>query len=940
MASDLIQLEAIWKSEINAVSYIGELALEKSAVDSLCRELGTNAARRPMTLTVLAVNCAYYYLDNDGFWTHFCAKLGLENTSRTQGILGEAIEDYLKKNKKQFKQRFGQYRYVGAILEQSGITRKQLPTFVNFLKDLSRTYKWDGVLGLDYRRYCSQIPIIGSKYLKNFLNNESGWEFVKDVARHLSQRERGLVEISELEQVKGYHPSFWSEITALLKLTQPKVKAKNIPLPILTFDSVSSSLQIRFDSDCTRKGMYRLDGKILINSFCQLNRGTEADFKDSYNIEVLVDGAWLPVYLQGWLPKKSEFAFFHEEKGYIHDPNRLKPGNYWLIAKRSMAIPDDLILSGPESLSLYCGFFSVYEVCVAQGLDLSVFGVISVESTTPDLSYADACTRLEHSADARTVFTGKLPTIRLNNHQSLSNGEYILIADAGGVQKRVSSEFLQSPSLDLSNLGFKFPGKGSLWIEATGRNVAYAGERIIDRLDFIAIEYCKIDGPNYLISCDDEVELKLIGPNAYSFDIAEGSQLDEIGHCWSVNKNVHIVEGQLHAGGMSIRIAYRLHRANLIFPGATDTLFAEDLDSNLPIIAEGVPNNPFGLYIAVSSTPKKICPSDFFNKIGHYELSTSSFRDALLSKKTIAGRFELGRPGGTVPTNCFYLNLAASCASICSADSNNYSEKWAEYLSPVFARAFSLLYDIAKGTSLSVDPVRADLLPQPLEALTVAFIACTQILDDVQVKLSDQTALNPNVKAILAWYKEAIVVTKGIDDLKQAKELVAKYPTVIDLPLDRWNQQVEIKFSEIHHIVKLEENLDEIIEVWAAEVKDGVRRENYVGHIANLSYGRELVDSWKLYFNHNKAERAYHAANKITNQADGVVYELACLLSVMMLAKLNQQDEIASHYKKTDNKFLAQFFKALISNESQITEEALNILPLRNEDRILFQQIS
>jgi hypothetical protein len=91
-----------------------------------------------------------------------------------------------------------------------------------------------------------------------------------------------------------------------------------------------------------------------------------------------------------------------------------------------------------------------------------------------------------------------------------------------------------------------------------------------------------------------------------------------------------------------------------------------------------------------------------------------------------------------------------------------------------------------------------------------------------------------------------------------------------------------------------------------------------------------------LYFNHNQAVKAYHAAKRLTDQADGLVYDLACLLMITMLAKLNQQDEIAFHYKMTNNKFLAPFFSALVSDESHVTEEALNILPLRSEDRILF----
>ena len=120
---------------------------------------------------------------------------------------------------------------LGLFVTQCGITRKQLPKFVEFLKDLGRQYRWDGILGLNYLSYKSHGPSAGSRYLLDFLNDEAGWEFVRDVARNLSQRDRGIVETSELEQLKGYHPSFWVEVIGLLKLASPKIRSKNIPLP-------------------------------------------------------------------------------------------------------------------------------------------------------------------------------------------------------------------------------------------------------------------------------------------------------------------------------------------------------------------------------------------------------------------------------------------------------------------------------------------------------------------------------------------------------------------------------------------------------------------------------------------------------------------------------------------------------------------------------------
>ena len=117
MSSEILQLEAKWKIEISSLSYVGELALDKAEFDALCKKLGDNAHRHPLALTVLAVNCAYYDLDYDGFWPHFCARLGVSHTSGNTGKLGLQIERYLRSIRKLAHERAGTYRYVGAICD-------------------------------------------------------------------------------------------------------------------------------------------------------------------------------------------------------------------------------------------------------------------------------------------------------------------------------------------------------------------------------------------------------------------------------------------------------------------------------------------------------------------------------------------------------------------------------------------------------------------------------------------------------------------------------------------------------------------------------------------------------------------------------------------------------------------------------------------------------
>lgn len=932
MSSELLKIEEKWKIDISTLAYVGELALEKAELNTLCKNFGDNAFRHPLALTVLAVNCAYYYLDNDGFWTHFCSMLGVSHSSSTTGPLGTQIERYLRSVGKLSRERSGPNRFVGAILEQCGITRKQLPTFVDFLRDLGRRYGWDGILGLDYSKYKYQIPSTGSKYLLRFLDDEAGWEFVRDVARNLSQRDRGIVETSELEQLKGYHPSFWVEVIGLLKLPPPKIRSKSIPLPILTFDPVTCSIQIRFDSDFIRKSMYRLDGKVL-NSNYTLQRNVETDFRNSYSLEVFVDGGWLPISLQGWDPREANFAFFHESKGYIQDIAKLKPGTYWLISAKSRTVPDEMILSGPDRLSLVLGFFNIHEICITPDTDLSEFGSSAAISKSPYLSFIGTCKQLECSADSRTVFTGPLPSIQINNYESLTNGDYILVADVGGQQLRVEKPFVHDSINRLEALGYKLPAKGSLWIEATGRNSAHAGERIVDRLDFAVIHDCHIDGPNYLISNSEEVELELVGPETYSLTLIDGYRSESNSRKWYVPPNVNIAEGTLNANGIPIRLAYRLYRANLILGNDSDTLFFEDLDSGVPISVEGVPNSPLGLYLAYSKKSHKICPPASFNKAGRADLTSFSFRDAIIANKPVAGRFEIGRPGGTVPTSCFYLDVNKACDAICKAEDESYNASWHECLSPTHKEVFHLLHAIAGKNQFPDNVPNISALHNAINMITSTFVTCAKVLDGAAVNVSGLGTLNPSILLALDWYKEASVISVDTADLDTVRGLIERYPEVTDIPLDRWKHILEHKLSELQLPVKLSENLDEIIDAWSTEVKD-IRRMEYAGYIANLEFGKELVDCWKLYYKNNRAEQSYHAAMRI--KAEGIIGELARLLAMLMLNKLKQPDEAVLLYRDNGNKFLAPFFQALSGQMVLISPQALNVIPLRDEDKTLF----
>ena len=96
MLKDIKELESGWASKLVDCQYVGELALTKdeyeyysSIFSDKCIVLENDSYllyRLPYktVLVVLAVNCAYFEYDDDGFWVHFLSRIGLADRNDLQ----------------------------------------------------------------------------------------------------------------------------------------------------------------------------------------------------------------------------------------------------------------------------------------------------------------------------------------------------------------------------------------------------------------------------------------------------------------------------------------------------------------------------------------------------------------------------------------------------------------------------------------------------------------------------------------------------------------------------------------------------------------------------------------------------------------------------------------------------------------------------------------
>jgi|GEM_PF-5892384 hypothetical protein len=256
MARDFEGKVAEWRRDVDHVLFMGQIALDQEETDLGLDVLGCKIRQilhwesHALSLTVLAVNCAYHYYDERGFWVHFCGKLSLEDTLAQQTRLGVVIERFLEQRFTSFNKRSGPYRFVGGILEQCGVARRFLHQFADLLLQLDRSVGWTGVQRLDHIGYTGHIPESYSKFFTMFLKDNSGWCFVNDIARSLSQLQRGLLTPAQLCRLRGYRPGFWQELLPLLRLTAPLPhKRVHIPPskpvwdnPVLSWENVGKGL--------------------------------------------------------------------------------------------------------------------------------------------------------------------------------------------------------------------------------------------------------------------------------------------------------------------------------------------------------------------------------------------------------------------------------------------------------------------------------------------------------------------------------------------------------------------------------------------------------------------------------------------------------------------------------------------------------------------------
>ena len=971
MLADINKLEIEWASKIADYEFVGELALTKDEYEYYSSIFSDKCIIQQSdspslywspyktVLVVLAVNCAYFEYDDDGFWVHFLSRIGLADRNDLQETIGSIIEDYLFANHFLYKKKEGPFRYVGAILEQCGVTRRYLPRFAEFLKSGADKYSLEGLKNIPKIFYEQLLPEEGmSSYLRKFLADTAGREFVKTVARSIvqSQSRQYSSPLQYLEQLKGFRPSFWRELWELLETDIQKATPTsriNIPLPKFVYQPELNRLAILFDDSNVRFGNYMLEGKKV--SYSPVELQFPSDFKEAYSIQVKSkDSDWKPTELKGWSPEKRRYAFFDAENGeLLHTQKYLSETDYYLII--STEYLDGLPEKHKEQiekiekadfgwLSLPFGMFRGILIGIEPSTDLKFLGFDVDKKDRRHLVWDDNAKRLIGAKDLFDVFVGQLPDLVVIQPELFYDNHLILMSDFGDGPKPIEiPDYSNKIKLDCA-----VPSKGEIWVEPSGRCREFSEGNVNQRLSFCCLPDCKIIWPDGLHALDEEpvVEIKRDKSISVSFE-GECVAIDGDNRHWRIPQRQTFVEGTLTIeGNISIRLARMIHRASLQdeHMSLLHSLTLEEFFNKENFILTGYPKGQAKLFIRECGRNRALADFGRFNETGKLKFNTSALKDTLRRRQFVAGQLCVEYYGKTVLTETRILNIQEIINRLIKLDDDF---RWGDDLVHEQKKALQELRKCIDKRLSKSSLALCDCLPKQLSDWGKEILYCASFFDGTKMEGLGQDPFSQDDNRVQAfkWLKMARAISNAekesinasVDTLLADLKAITWRP-----PIKRWNDE----FEKICMNLKADSELTELLLEWKNEVVGKNYFVEYKSRIGQMVAGKDLTNAWKLYA-HKDFDRAYWQAKKAIENGSPPVADLALILINILLLRNNSHEQVEDITGKHHRKLLPYiersilFCKKASGKTFKITTKLsdgvdIKVLPLKHEDVQLF----
>jgi hypothetical protein len=894
---DLAVLAEEWAKRLKSCEYAGEVVVPEAELPVIAKDVRRELFSPRMTaayrkcLLILAVNCMYYKHDEEGFWIHFCNLLNITDNQQSQKWLGEKLEVELLALGLLPHSRPGPFRFVSPLREQCGITRHEIPRFAFLLNHLTKRYGWDGIRGLDREEFNQNITgCVQGRYLSQFLFDDPGWSFTRDVARSVSQFQRKVLDLQDLEQLHGYRTGFFRELFGALE--QPPGETREHvtrpPLPRLVFLHDFRQVAFVFEQQCTNAGQYKLSGEIVCRNLIPLESQNMFDLTiDGERLNS--DGKWETWSIDGWVPSRSPVALFHMERGYVDYRNGVVPGRYYMLAPFEKSPPNEVQLNSYGMIDLPFAEleYDAWLVLIEATTNLEFLGIQRpFDRITNLISWAEETNRLPGTYDLEKAFIGRLPPIALLRCDLFSSNAVGLFVDDGREVRRVK---LVDFSGDEVHIDLPVNSRGRIWAEPISRMREFAGLDTLGELSFCLLPECRIKWPDRLYRLEDQPEVILVAnDNDISLELENAQPIDKSKREWRILPGVGLVEGYLKSGNYDVPLAHRVFRADIHKKGEARTpfLFSSDFKSPISLIVSGIPRIRAEIGLTDGREIKRLGEFGIFNDAGEVSFSTFAILDALAGYRVPVGQFVVMVASLEIRTDTLFVNCDALYEWITNPTSTLDVQWWPLLPSPI-AEMFKRILQMREA------PLKQVIMPANEETIPVSLISTFEsirrlcfVFDGAEFPdrpdatvgqiISECQAENPEQGKMLAWFVRAKQVFDAVQriDETDAGALLLKHSAFLwQPPFQRWKGKV----AEIVRHLKDDVEVLPLAAEWKKDVERGYLA-SYASRIASQTGGRDLTHAWVTYRAGNLDAAVTKARSLFDGSVSSPITDLAAIL--------------------------------------------------------------
>jgi hypothetical protein len=826
-------------------------------------------------LAVAAIGSAVHASEQDaGFREQFFRRFGMKLTPEWDSIYGPQILRFLMDYFDEID-RPGPFRYVRAVYRHAGISQRALPAFARFLKDLRNR------CGFDYSnwQYRQLLDKVTSRFARDFLNTDAGYEFARSVTRILEDVDRGCISVGQLEHLPGFRRGFW---TALLECLGDQScnrrQRRNFPVPVLALDVVGQRLVLRFDEDGIARRSYTMNGRQPIFPYERIRHEGQifgSIFHPNGDVE--------PWELDPWVPTRTTWAVFRGSDGvFVAAEGRVPPGSYYLVAEDTV-LPDDLVEEDCgcldwESHDVDGQPYRVWRILLRPGTQVESIGLkASAADTIPSLEYLGLRRESEFGAD---VFMDRLPPIRVKNWTESSSKYYRILLDRGNGSEEIDQRIRD----DQLFLAIQSPAVGRILIEPRGR--IRHSEIMLPELRFHVIPGpLKFQFPKVAIGENDSAEVSLVSPKQW--EIKWTNSLVELGpRRWAIPARTRVIEGTATLEGHGVPIALRVKRCSLsIFPtrSVPNVFWGEDANENIHFLIEGVPDAPCSLLLLTEKDSIALCSLGILGPSGLATVRSLEFRDYLLQSTIPCAEFAILAGKQVVRTGRFLLAAKHIPKLLQCADNE------CPYFGiPSVGASLKALWSICRSPQTEVE-FESRLTGSHLGPFLADIALTANVLDGTKINLSGDQ-LRPFATPRLLTLLDSIRAAK-------AEMSCTDIPNVdVNLvPLDRWREAVTLLIEQQHNL----KDAQAIVREWRSEICSGFQVE-YQSRMCRRTGGRDLTQAAIKYRAAviNSNVRAYDAAygtlrRVVDEQPDLLVRAVALGLLQLTLYRSGRPTEAA-----------------------------------------------